>query len=370
MKYTGKITDSHLHMHGGYTDTDGLYRGMERLGAEAGYTAKNVVMVPQWDAEFIGQNILGILYKALYPGRLFCYAGFDYYKPSGVDGTDLERQAREYAAMGFDGIKMVELKPTVYRNLGGVRLGGPRYDGMFSFLEESGMPVLLHMGDPETFWHRDRAPAFAVENGWLYGEGGYPELEALYADVENMLRRHPGLKVSLAHFFFLSDDIERAERVMAEYPGACLDITPGTEMYGSFSQIPEKWRDFFIAHSGRILFGTDNGWGSMTPMEEKIAFARENVGVMRRFLETGDSFEGYGMALRGLDLPVTALENIYWKNFERIAGKTPKPVAMDRAAAYASRMAELYRGTGVPFYARVFPQIEAMSERLEALAAI
>lgn len=36
------------------------------------------------------------------------------------------------------------------------------------------------------------------------------------------------------------------------------------------------------------------------------------------------------MALRGLDLPVTALENIYWKNFERIAGKTPKPVAMDR----------------------------------------
>ena len=162
MKYTGKITDSHLHMHGGYTDTDGLYRGMERLGAEAGYTAKNVVMVPQWDAEFIGQNILGILYKALYPGRLFCYAGFDYYKPSGLDGTDLERQAREYAAMGFDGIKMVELKPTVYRNLGGVRLGGPRYDGMFSFLEESGMPVLLHMGDPETFWHRDRAPAFAV----------------------------------------------------------------------------------------------------------------------------------------------------------------------------------------------------------------
>lgn len=58
------------------------------------------------------------------------------------------------------------------------------------------------------------------------------------------------------------------------------------------------------------------------------------------------------------------------RTLNALRAKRPKPVAMDRAAAYASRMAELYRGTGVPFYARVFPQIEAMSERLEALAAI
>lgn len=369
MKYSGKIIDSHLHMHGGYEDTCAFFAGMESLADAVNYTTKNVVMVPQWDREFVSQNQLGILYKALYPGKLYAYAGFDYYMPEGIAHKDLEQQARDYVAMGFDGIKMVELKPTVYRNLGGVRLSDSEYDRMFGYLEQSGTPLLFHVGDPETFWDDARAPAFAKENGWFYGTGNFPALEALYADVEGMLARHPRLNVVFAHFFFLSDDIRRAERVLEKYPNVRFDLTPGTEMYGNFSKMPEQWNVFFQKYADRILFGTDNGWGSTTPMSEKVEFAVNNVANVRRFLETADHFKGYEMQIRGLDLPQATLEKIYAKNFEAMAGSAPKKVDCKKALAYVQEMLAVYEGKDIPFYDRVVPQMKFVAGKLQELIA-
>lgn len=357
MQYRSEIIDSHLHMHGGYGDLPAFYQGMEGLASAAGYSGKNVAMVPQWDKEFVSQNEIGILYKTLYPGKVYAYAGFDYYVPDGVKQTDLAVQARRYREMGFDGIKMVELKPTVQRNLGGVWLSDTRYSEMFSYLEESATPLLLHVADPETFWDRDNCPAFAHENGWYYGDGGYPAKEALYEDTEKVLSAHPRLRVSLAHFYFLSDDVDRAERILKTYPNVRFDLTPGVEMYGNFSKTPEAWRAFFQKYEDRILFGTDNGWGSTVPMDEKIAFAAGNVATQRRFLETADVFTGYDMPLRGINLPAATLEKIYCANFRSMAGERPHPVDIEKALEYVDEKIRMYEGSGVPFYDRVFPQM-------------
>lgn len=363
-KYTGAIVDSHLHAHGGYHDVTSFCAGFEQLAQAVSYTKKNVVMVPQWDKEFISQNMLGILYKALYPGKVYAYAGFDYYMPDGVAPMDLEQQAKRFSAMGFDGIKMVELKPTVRRNLGNIWISDPAYAGMFSFLEEKQIPLLLHVGDPETFWDDQLAPAFAKENGWFYGNGSYPALAEFYADTERMLDAHPKLNVVLAHFFFLSNQLERAEAMLQKYPNVRFDITPGTEMYGNFSKMPERWSAFFTKYRDRILFGTDNGWYSLMPIPEKIDFAVNNVSVMRRFLETADSFTGYDMDLKGLDLPVETLSAIYFKNFEKMAGETPKPVDLQKALAYTEDMIHIFQGTSVPYYDRAFPQMMEVREAL------
>ena len=364
MKYRSSIIDSHLHMHGGYGDLSAFYRCMEALASAAGYSGKNVAMVPQWDREFVSQNEIGILYKALYPGTVYAYAGFDYYMPDGVRQADPAEQARRYREMGFDGIKMVELKPTVQRNLGGVWLSDARYDEMFSYLEESGTPLLLHVADPETFWDRDNCPAFARANGWYYGDGDYPAKEALYADAEAVLSAHPRLRVSLAHFYFLSDDIDRAERILRTYPNVWFDLTPGVEMYGNFSKTPDAWRAFFQKYGDRILFGTDNGWGSMTPMDEKIAFAAGNVATQRRFLETADAFTGYDMPLKGIDLPVATLEKIYCRNYQAMAGSQPCPVDIEKAIRYVDEKIRIYEGSCVPFYDRVFPQMREVKALL------
>lgn len=227
--------------------------------------------------------------------------------------------------------------------------------------------MLLHVADPETFWDKDKAPGFARENGWFYGDGTYPAKEMFYEDAEKVFAVHPKLNVSLAHFYFLSDDLERAERIMETYPNVRFDLTPGIEMYGNFSKSPEAWNRFFRKYEDRILFGTDNGWGSMTPMKEKIDFAAANVAVIRRFLETADRFEGYGMDLCGLDLPVETLEKIYHKNFEAMAGTAPKNVDIVKALDYVEEMIGVYQNTDIDFYDRIFPQLITIRNTLNKI---
>ena len=62
------------------------------------------------------------------------------------------RQVKRFMAMGYDGIKLLEMKPMLLRNLGQAWLSKPCYEEMFGYLEEKQIPVLLHVNDPETFW--------------------------------------------------------------------------------------------------------------------------------------------------------------------------------------------------------------------------
>lgn len=365
MNYRGKMVDSHHHMVGGYGEGLEFYEIYERLLEAEGLQAMNVVMIPQWCEENITQNQQAILLKTLYPGKFYAYAGFDYYMPKGIRQKDLELQARQYLDMGFDGIKMVELKPMIYKQLGGPVLSSETYEGMWKVMEESGAPVLFHMGDPETYWDKKRCTKLALESGWFCGDGTFPPLEDFYENLERVLDKHPGLNISLAHFYFLSDQIERAEKTMERYPSVRFDLTPGREMYENFSKKPDEWRDFFIRYQDRILYGTDNGWVTETP-EEKFETAAENAAVQHRFLQTADIFEGYGFTVKGLNLPEKVLEKIYYKNFENMAGKSPKDLDVKKGLAYVEEMINVYRGTDIPYYEKEMEMMGFIQNQLKA----
>lgn len=369
MKYRGKIVDSHHHMVGGYGEGLDFYETYLRLMDIEGIQSMNVVMIPQWCEENICQNQQAILLKTLYPGKFYSYAGFDYYMPEGKTQKDIELQARQYMDMGFDGIKMVELKPMVYKQLGGPVLSSEKYEGMWKFMEETGAPVLFHMGDPETYWDRSRCTKLALERGWFCGDGTFPPLEDFYANIERVLDKHPKLNISLAHFYFLSDQIERAAKTLDKYPFVRFDITPGREMYENFSKRPDEWRDFFIKYQDRILYGTDNGWGGTSDPNEKYEIAEMNTAVQHRFLQTADVFEGYGFTVKGLNLPEKVLEKIYYKNFEKMAGSAPKDMDPKKGLAYVEEMMDVYRGTNIPYYDKEMKMMEFIQSELKAFIA-
>lgn len=365
-----RLVDSHCHLHGGYEGLDAFFAATDALMDGAGLEKVNVAMAPQWDDEYITQNPLGILYKALFPAKVYAYAGLDCYLPGGEEPKPPLEQLMEAMDMGFDGLKMVELKPTVQRHLGHVQISSPKYEALFSHMEARGIPLLLHVGDPETFWTRENCPAFALQKGWCYENGDYASKEALYRDAEAVLERHPGLHASLAHFYFLSDDPERAAAVLDKYPNVCFDLTPGTEMYGNFAKLPGVWHDFFEAYANRIMLGTDNGGLSadgFTPMQEKIAYARDNVANIVRFLSTRDNFEGYGMRLQGIGVSEAAQRKILSANFEALAGKAPRPINVERALRYTDRLLKAYRGADMPRIGLSLPLLEEIRRRLANL---
>jgi predicted TIM-barrel fold metal-dependent hydrolase len=352
-------------MVGGYEEGLAFYASYQILLEQCKLQAANIVMIPQWCEENIAQNQQAVLLKTLYPGKFYSYAGFDYYLPQGKKQKSFEAQAKQYMDMGFDGIKMVELKPMVYKQLGCPKVSSARYEDMWSFMEEKGYPVLFHMGDPETYWDKSRCTPMALERGWFCGDGTFPPLEAFYADTEAVLDRHPRLNMSLAHFYFLSDQIGRATEMMEKYPCVRFDITPGREMYENFSKKPEAWRDFFIRYQDRILYGTDNGWGGSQDATFKYELAELNASVMHRFLQTADVFEGYGFEVRGLDLPQKVLEKIYYKNFEQMAGSAPRDMDPRKGLAYVDEMLEVYKGSQVPHYEKEMALMEFIRDKLQ-----
>jgi predicted TIM-barrel fold metal-dependent hydrolase len=260
----------------------------------------------------------------------------------------LGAQIHRLREIGFDGLKMIEGKPTSRKRLD-IPLDAPEYEGLWAALEELQMPIVCHIADPEEFWDAARVPDWAAANGWFYGDGVYPAKEALYAEVDRILERHPSLKLVFAHFYFLSADLERAGRFLDAHPTVCFDITPGGEMYNHFTRTHEEARAFFLRYQDRIVYGTDTStWGIQRGgIDQPLSYAH----FVRTFLETGEPFvpppliphwlEDDLEAILPLALPDEVLDKVYHGNFERMFGPRPAPLDREASAAELERMADI-----------------------------
>ena len=329
------LVDCHVHMRG----LNSIPNLLEVLDA-CGLDALCVQALSARSDSNLALNPVQILFKALHPDRIYSFGGLRHALSGDVvDPLPYDEQARRLVAMGCDGIKMIEGKPTARKALG-EPLDDPGYDPFYSFLEESGTPLLFHVADPETFWDPELCSQSARDHGWYYGDGTFTPKEELYAELERALAKHPGLRVVFAHFLFLSADLERAAAFLDRWPNANLDLTPGGEMYVNFSVDAEASREFFTRYADRIFFGTDNAGGS-TVKPGATAWPVSKVAAMRRFLETRDEFEFFGATIRGLGLDRDALAAIHAGNWRRFTGPEPKPVDVRAAAEECGRLTAL-----------------------------
>lgn len=283
-------------------------------------------------------NPLALYAKTLAPDRVFALAGLRYDANGATEEPLL--QARALWAAGFDGFKMI-CKPNVRRILR-FPIDDPMFDPFFSEAEARGWPVLYHVGDPETFWDPIRAPKWAREAGWYYAEDrDVPALEEMYGETERMLQKHPTLRVTFAHFFFLSGDLARAQALLDRYPNVRFDVTPGGEMYAGFSENREESRAFFERNIGRIQFGTDSVAANGAECAGAEAHAQKKTANMRRFFETDDEFDTSCGRLRGLALSKGALEALYGGAFDAFIGRSaPRHVDQKHAAALCGALME------------------------------
>jgi predicted TIM-barrel fold metal-dependent hydrolase len=125
----------------------------------------------------------------------------------------------------------------------GIALDSAVYEPFFARAEAAKVPLLWHVNDPEEFWDPAAAPEWAKGPGWLYDES-YPSNPSLYAETERVLERHPNLTVMFAHFYFLSDFLDRAAALLDRYPNVHLDLAPGIEMLQT-QQAGSSTRRFF-----------------------------------------------------------------------------------------------------------------------------
>jgi predicted TIM-barrel fold metal-dependent hydrolase len=341
------VVDGHIHFPHTWLMDDVL-----TMMATTRIARVNLVGTP--DVQTINQNPALIYFKAHHPDRVYTCGALDYAQVFADVSRAPETIAAQVATLkriGFDGLKFVEGKPMV-RKVIPLAFDGPEYAGLWAALEEMGLPVVFHVADPEEFWDEDLCPDWARDHGWFYGDGTYPSKEDLYAEVDRVLERHPGLRLILAHFYFLSADLARAGDFLDAHPNVCFDLTPGIEMYVNFARDLQTTRDFFVRYQDRLVYGTDIGASAALRDESQGLDMDDSLGrtwIVRSFLETDDVFDspesmrhGLGMDVRdlhGIALPSDVLEKIYRTNFVRMFGSDPAPLNRDAAMIELERLA-------------------------------
>lgn len=310
--------DAHVHAFG---DAEAL-RELKEIERRFGYTAANFLSVEGMDDA--AQNALAIGWKLLDPAH-YAFGGLHH-----RFAYDCAEEMRRLLALGLDGMKMIENKPTERRKWG-IAQDDESLDAMYAAAEADGIPFLIHVNDPRNFWDANAIPAWARDAGYFYGADGYASYEQILSESLRMCEKHPKLRVCFAHFLFLSDDHDRLRRIMDAHPNLWLDVTAGTEMYPNFSADRARWRRFFLDYSDRILYGTDN----CAPMKgEDVHIAEVLNRLERSFFFGDDPIPLWDDTVFGIDLPKDAFEKLTYGNFRRFAGEKPKRIDRNAAAAY------------------------------------
>lgn len=310
--------DLHYHAHKGLSadETKDYFLKLKELN---GVEKINIASIPVVNdgGSYRLQNLRVLMLKNMLFPYAFSFMGL-------VHGTneDYLTQIKKGLDMGFEGLKILETKPDVQKNFN-IRLTSCEFEPMFEFLEENGIPVLMHVGDPADSWDIEKVDKWAYEHGRFYGLPGFLSLDELYSDVEQILERHPKLRLILAHFYFLSGQLSKAEELFEKYPNVCFDLTPGKEMYKNFSANTEKAREFFIKYADRLYFGTDVH-DTVMPKYHSDLYT-----LVDKMLCETEPYECREITYNPLGLPAAVCEKIKKDNFIKLLGAEPKQLNID-----------------------------------------
>jgi len=231
----------------------------------------------------------------------------------------------------MDGVKFL-YKPDVVKKLL-YPINHPMFDPLFAELEKDATPIMWHVADPAPFWY---AP---VNPKWDYSRGGYPDFRELMEQVFDVMERHPRLRVTFAHFLFLSQYPDVLESLFERYENMTLDVTPGTEMYLDFDKRRDDYRSFFETYRDRILFGTDTypSRGCDPTLDDAVY----------RAMATKDSVSIWGTEVRGLGLTEETLACIFSKNFLSRCGQSPAAVSSTALLSCLKKYRDFAKDDGI-----------------------
>ena len=184
-----------------------------------------------------------------------------------------------------------------------------RLDPIWNVCGELNIPVLIHSGEPASFWE----PKDKYNERWLelrQRPGRYrdpkenPSFEEVLAEQHDIFRKHPNTIFINAHLGWMGNDLGRLGRHLDKYPNVMTEIAA---VIAELGRQPIYARNFLTKYQDRILFGKD----TYRVSEYHLYF---------RVLETSDEHFDYfrkrhaHWRMYGLNLPDDVLKKIYYKN--------------------------------------------------------
>lgn len=274
-----------------------------------------VILTGMWGQKL--QHVIDEMVKP-YPGRFLVFTQIDWSK---IDDPNFSREMVEQiddsVHRGARGLKVLKDLGLGVRDKTGklITVDDPRLDPVWEECGRLGIPVSIHVTDPEAFFHpvdanNERYEELTEHPDWSFYGPRFPTKQAILDARNRVFARHPHTKFIALHMGNWPENLDYVGEVLDRYPNTYVEFGAREAELG---RQPRRSREFFLKYQDRIMFGTDNG-----PEEGMY----QNY---FRWLETGDEYFDYWgypgqgrWKIYGMELPDSVLEKIYHRNADKL----------------------------------------------------
>ena len=274
-----------------------------------------VILTGMWGDKL--QQVIDEMVKP-YPGRFIVFAQMDWSK---IDlpnfSQEMVHQLDDAVSRGARGLKILKDLGLGVRDKTGklIAVDDPRLDPVWEECGRLGIPVSIHVTDPEAFFHpidntNERYEELTEHPDWSFYGPQFPSKGSILDARNRVFARHPHTTFVALHVANWPENLDYVSHLLDQYPNVMTEFGAREAELG---RQPRRAREFFLKYQDRIMFGTDN--------EVTEEMYRNHF----RWLETGDEYFDYWgypsqgrWEIYGMELPDEVLEKIYHLNAERL----------------------------------------------------
>jgi predicted TIM-barrel fold metal-dependent hydrolase len=272
------------------------------------------------------------------PGRFMTFTEPSWHRVAQAGYPQWQADEMERAKKaGAKGLKVLKTLGLFLREGGTtgplVKIDDPRFDPMWDACGRLGLPVAIHVSDPEAFFtpidrFNERYDELGNHPDWSFHDRDFPSNAELLAARNRMFARHPKTQFIVLHVGNNAENLGFVSENLDRFPNTIVET--GARI-GELGRQPRAARRFIEKYQDRVLFGTD----AVPPPDgdnyPQQVFKDELYEIYYRFLETEDEYFDYAPAIvppqgrwriYGLGLPEPILKRVYHDNAARILGLT------------------------------------------------
>ncbi len=336
-----RIIDMHLHLEGRPERFERAVGILDRVGVGIGVNLGAGTTAHQ-EGELSGFEAVKLVSDKAFPDRFVHSMLIDY---TGWDEPGWSEQAAQQVIdgqrMGAAGLKEFKRLGLFLRDKSGtlLKIDDPKLDAVWTKCGELGMPVSIHVGDPEAFWlpydeSNERWTELKDHKNWWFGDPTkYPPRMELLEALDRVIAKHPQTTFVCVHFANNPEELEWVDAALTRRPNMLADIAARIPEVGRHD--PVLVRKLFIKHQDRILFATDfmvygklilgsGGDADQPTAADAVAFYEK----CWRWFETTDKDWPHMTPIQGnwnissIDLPHEVLRKVYFDNARKLLAKS------------------------------------------------
>jgi predicted TIM-barrel fold metal-dependent hydrolase len=246
-----------------------------------------------------------------HPDRFELWCGFDFSNFPASTLAGLERCVKA----GGKGLGEITDKGTGYRGVEPMHLDDPRMDPILEKVADLGLPMNVHMGDPQWMYEPMDATNDLLFEALYWrrdNKNDDKDLAGMLQVLENAVRKHPRVTFIACHFANQTFDLDRLGKLLDKYPNLYADTSQRESYVGA---IPRFAKQFMEKYADRIVYGTDQG--------HSLPMYRHSFRVFETLDEHFYAWDvsNTRFALSGLGLSDATLKKLYRDNALKLLKK-------------------------------------------------